>query len=267
MSRADREAAFQEVWIATKTSEQQAALGGALAGLELSPVAKETPKQQAARSVSERKMTPGEVKAEQDQAKRELVAPLPAKQRDPNAANIHTTGAWTVEAVCAKLATVPAKQLTDTPAAEKKLQDGCNKLAPYFAARAPRLSSEVNVEILQEKGPAGQTISPKTKPADIPRFPTPAYTDTQYQGLVTLYLQAALQAGQYPEITTHYWLDRVAGDHWDPRCFDLPRLYALIAAALGHAKGSTYGITPQYGTTRGTSNLWWHDVACGGPHP
>jgi hypothetical protein len=266
ISQADREAAFQAVWGATKPAERTAALGSALSGLELTPAANEGAKQQQERADRERKMTPAEVKSEQGTAERELASPLPAHAKPTDKPHIHTTGSWAVGAICDRLKTTPVKQLADGPEAEKKLQDGCNKLAAYFTARDPRLGSEVNVEVIQEKGPPCD-ISPKAKPADVPKLSKPAYTSDQYRSLVLLYLQAALEAGQFPEITTHFWVDRVAGDHCDPRCFDLPHLYELIAAALGHAKGSTYGLQPQYGTKQGTDNVWWHDIACGGPHP
>jgi hypothetical protein len=79
-------------------------------------------------------------------------------------------------------------------------------------------------------------------------------------------LKAALEAQAFPNITTHFMRDKVAGDHCDPRCFNLGSLYGLISAMMGHPTGTSYGIFPVYGT--GTAdNVWWNDTVCGGPHP
>ena len=84
--------------------------------------------------------------------------------------------------------------------------------------------------------------------------------------MVKVYLRAALEAQFFPEITTHFLVDRGIGDHGDPRCFDLTQLYADIATALGHPAGTTYGIVPDYGI-KPPANVWWVDKVCGKPHP
>ena len=99
-------------------------------------------------------------------------------------------------------------------------------------------------------------------------MPLPPYAESQYLDVVQVYLRAALEAGRFPEIVTHYWIDRnIEDSHCDPRCFKLDHLYELIAAAMGHGPGSTYGIKPNYGTKKGTHNVWWLDTVCGSAHP
>jgi hypothetical protein len=113
----------------------------------------------------------------------------------------------------------------------------------------------VNVEIVQEQG--GTARAPT---------PLPAYTSDQYDSIVRVYLRAALQAGRWPEITTHFLVDRNIGDHVDPRCFNLGELYRWIQVAMAHAPMSTYGIVPSYGTGP-ANNVWWRPSICGGPPP
>jgi hypothetical protein len=96
---------------------------------------------------------------------------------------------------------------------------------------------------------------------------TPPYTDRQYVNVINLYLRAALMAGRFPEIITHFAVDAFAGGHCDPRCFNLGKLYELIAASMGHPKGASYGIQPSYGLKSGTNNVWWSDKICHGSHP
>jgi hypothetical protein len=74
-------------------------------------------------------------------------------------------------------------------------------------------------------------------------------------------------AGVWPHTTTHFVEDAFAGGHCDPRCFDLQHFYDIIAGLVGHAAGSTYGVTPSYGMKSGTNTVWWHDTVCHGPHP
>jgi hypothetical protein len=138
------------------------------------------------------------------------------------------------------------------------LEGACNRLAPLFTARAARIGSTVNVEIVQERGTDCLATAAAT--------PLSPYTDNQFQSVKRLYLRAALETGTFPEITTHFLIDRGIGDHCDPRCFNVNRLYSLIAAAFGHRAGSLYGITPSYGTAA-PHNIWWYDRVCGGSHP
>ena len=92
------------------------------------------------------------------------------------------------------------------------------------------------------------------------------YTASQYTNIRLLYFRAAMEANVFPKITTHFEIDKKAGNHCDPRCFDLTRLYQEIQDSLGHPKGSTYGITPSYGTAK-KHNVWWHDPVCQTAHP
>ncbi len=82
-----------------------------------------------------------------------------------------------------------------------------------------------------------------------------------------MYLRACRIAGMFPEITTHFAVDGFVEGHCDPRCFNLEQLYDTIAAAMGHGKGSTYGIKPSYGRVWKTHNVWWDDSICHGKHP
>ncbi|MBZ5506423.1 MAG: DUF4157 domain-containing protein [Acidobacteriia bacterium] len=231
MKKADREKAYRSVWGASKASEHQPALDRALDGLGL---------------------TPKEVTQEQSAAKKQLEA---------GSGDVRTTASWAVAEICAKVDSAGIQALAASPTSEAQLEGSCKKLAPLLAQRAARIGSMVNVEIVQERGSDCRTTG-KLQP-----LPKPAYSDDQFNALTKTYLRAALQAGQFPEITTHFWVDRTAGDHCDPRCFDLTHLYDSIAATLGHGKGSTYGIKPNYGTKQGTNNLWWLDPVCGGSPP
>jgi hypothetical protein len=151
------------------------------------------------------------------------------------------------------------KNVAASSAQEAQLTAGCATLKPYYEARQARVGSEVNIEIVQEAGSDCSTTGKLT--------PLPAYTEDQYKSVASLYLQAALQAGRFPEITTHFWVDRAFKGHCDPRCFDLMHLYDTVSSLLGYGKGSTYGARPNYGTTWGTHNVWWNDTVCGKPHP
>ncbi|HSI75141.1 MAG TPA: hypothetical protein VK957_04585 [Lunatimonas sp.] len=114
----------------------------------------------------------------------------------------------------------------------------------------------MNIEIVQDRGGDCRPNGP----------PLPAYTASQYSNVALLYLQATLQAGRFPRITTHFLVDKTAGSHCDPRCFNLTELYSGISSLLGISATTNFGIVPQYGT--GTSdNLWWSDTVCGGAHP
>jgi len=260
IGQAGREAAFQKIWKAASPTVQTAALQTALAGLDLTPQQNETQKQLTSRALQERKLTPAEVTAEQAGAKKQLDTPLPAPKKGAKP-HIMTTASWAIGAICDQLKTAPPASLA-VPGQEKALEDGCATLSQYLAEREPRLGSMVNVEIVKEAGSACRTDEKKG-----PLKVLSPYSASQYQNLVLLYLRTTLQTDRFPEITTHFWVDRTAGDHCDPRCFNLMHLYDLIAASLGHGIGSTYGVKPNYGITQGTHNLWWADKVCGGPHP
>jgi len=259
----DREEGFQKVWKATKPAEQAAALKAAFGGLEVAPLAKESKSATQERAIKERKMTPDEIAGEQAKAKQDLEKALLPDLTKKGTPQIGTSASWAIGKICEKLKSSPAKDLANSEADAKELESGCNQLGAYLDAREPRLKSSVNVEIIQPAGSACETNEKK-----FTLVPLPAYTENQYQNVALIYLEAALQLGQFPEITTHFWVDR--GDpsgHCDPRCFHLPHLFDLVADAAGHPAGSTYGDPPKYGITRGTSNLWWQPKVCGGPHP
>lgn len=166
--------------------------------------------------------------------------------------DVHSAGAWAVEDIC-NAAPVPAAGATPTAQ-----QTACQSLATLFNTRSSRIGTTTNVEIVQERGSDCRTTPPLT--------PLPAYTTDQYNNVMQVYLRASLEARFFPSITTHLALDRGVGDHCDPRCFNLSRLYTLIASALSHPTGCTYGDAPVYGTTS-ASNVWWNNTVCGGAPP
>jgi hypothetical protein len=157
---------------------------------------------------------------------------------------VKTTGLWAVENLC-NLGVSTAT-------------NACDKLKPYFAQRNARVDSTVHVEMLQQE--EDEDI-PKFKDENAPTRP-PAYTAEQYENVVGLYLRTADIAGKFPKITTHFFLDGLLHGHYDPRCFDLDRLYGEIAATIGHPTGCTYGVKPSYGTESGKNNIWWTESAC-----
>jgi hypothetical protein len=166
-----------------------------------------------------------------------------------------TTALWAVEEICR----FAPKDVTGLEPAQAAVGTGCAQLAPYFTARQERLGTTATVEIVQPK--AG--------------LPNPPYSEQQYESVLNLYLRAAHQAGRFPEVTTHYFIDqttkrasgRPVGDHVDPRCFNLTRFYRDIARFFGHAAGSIYGVAPLYGQKHGESTIWWSQGACHGKPP
>jgi hypothetical protein len=228
ISKANREAAVRQVWQASSASEQNAALTRALNGLSL---------------------TPSEIQSESTRARTQL----------SGTGMVYTTAHWAVRELCERVDSVGAAAVARAPATVANLTAGCNTLAAYLAARPGRIGSRVNVELVQQAGSDCRTTGNLT--------PLPAYTATQYQGAVLMYLRAALMAGVYPETTTHFWVDRSFRGHCDPRCFNLQHFYDLIASTMGHGIGSRYGPVPNYGTTWGTHNVWWQNTVCGGPPP
>ena len=113
---------------------------------------------------------------------------------------------------------------TGTPAVE--MSPTLTQRSPW--ARRPsrgRRRTTANVEVVQERGPDCRTTGSLVR--------LPAYTTAQYNNVQTLYLRAALEAGRFPEITTHFWVDRTfSGAHCDPRCFDLGNL-SMMRASIG----------------------------------
>jgi hypothetical protein len=228
MAEATRYAEFRNVWQAADRTQREAALDGVL-------TAQGSPSREAAR---ERSMAIAELNA--------------------TSGKVHSAATWAVEDLCGTVSSQGAAAVAASTATVPALEGGCNRLANLFSTRASRIASTVNVEIVQERGSDCRTTGTLT--------PLTPYTDSQYMNVKQLYLRAALQAGAFPEVTTHFWIDKGIGDHCDPRCFNLGRLYDEIQTAMGHRAGSTYGITPSYGTGA-THNVWWHPTVCGGPHP
>ena len=221
--------AFRQVWAATSNAERTAALTRALNGLGL---------------------TAAEISTETTGATSQLNA---------SSGMIFTTASWGIREICNAVSTSSATAVARSPANEASLTSGCTTLQRYFVERNARVGSSVNVELVQRRGSDCRTTGTLT--------PLRPYTQHQYEGALTVYLRAAFAAGRFPEVTTHFWIDRAHFGHCDPRCFDMVRFYDMIAAALGHGRGSSYGPAPNYGTTWGTHNVWWHDAVCGGSHP
>lgn len=237
ISQPARETLMRQAWNAAASTEQDAALDAALAGTGL---------------------TANELSTEKADAR----AQLQPKSSD----TITSTGIWATGELCARVTASGAAAVARKNKA-LALSTGCTGLALYFAARAQRTVSLVPVEINQESGlknPASKnqnTCDPKS--SNVKPLPNPAYTASQYAALVNLYLQAALAAGRFPKITTHFVVDAFERGHCDPRCFDLTRLYHDIAVVMNHAAHSRYGDLPSYGTTWGTHNIWWDNTICG----
>ncbi|HEY2853198.1 MAG TPA: DUF4157 domain-containing protein [Gemmatimonadaceae bacterium] len=238
-----RETNMQLIWSLTSAAEQTKAIAAYLA---LFP-----------------RLAPRDVSSETAKAMKNL----DSSQTRPNGttASVFTTAGGAVSKICdsvvAKGAAAVAVAGKDTA-----LDAACKVMRPVFAARSTRIAESTNVEIVAEKGTDCDAS------ASAARF-TP-YPPAAYDAVANLYLKAALEAGQFPEITTHYFLDSTtpAGspgpitksqNRCDPRCFDLDLLYSKIAKILGHGKGSTYGVPAIYGTTWGTSTVWWPQQVCG----
>jgi hypothetical protein len=232
MSKADREKAFREVWKATARDVRESAVESALRAQGSPP----------------------------KELKKGLKAAL--KELDAAKGDIFSAGTWGIQGICDKVTPKTVVNLAASPASEADLTDACQRLATLFITRDARIGSTVNIEIVQEAGSNCRAKARKGKPLK----PLTPFTADQYQSVRNVYLKAALEARIFPAITTHFLVDKVAGDHCDPRCFDLTRLYADVQALLGHPKGSSYGIAPVYGTG-GADNVWWNDTVCGGGHP
>jgi uncharacterized protein DUF4157 len=171
---------------------------------------------------------------------------------------IHTLGRWAVERVCktqtwaAPAATGATKTATEKERDTKleAAKSACGELDPIFKLRAERVPFTTNVEIRQ----VGEAP-----------FPEPFYTEEQYAGVKTLYLKAALEAGAFPSITTHFWVDRAVRGHNDPRCFDMHKLNKLISKSMGYNPADLYGDEPKYGIKWGEHNVWWGKDCKGSP--
>jgi hypothetical protein len=228
MVKANREKGYRAVWKEVDTAKREAALDAVL-------TAQGSPKVEAA--------------AERKTAITQLAAA---------SGGVNSAAAWAVEDLCAGVVRSGAASLAASPAQVPALETACQNLSALTLTRSARLASMVNVEIVAAGGSDCRTTGKLT--------PLAAYTETQYVNVAQLCLHAAFEAKFFPEITTHFLLDKGVGDHCDPRCFKLGYLYEKIAALMKHPKGTTYGIVPNYGT--GTAHkLWWNDTVCGGSHP
>jgi hypothetical protein len=228
MKKATRESEYRGVWKATAKDIRESTLDAVLSA-QGSPAA--------------------EAKSERAQAISDL---------DAGSGLVHSAAAWAVEDICQKVTDATAPNLASSTTDVPRLVGGCQRLLTLFNMRALRIGTSVNVEIVQERGSDCRTTGTLT--------PLTPYSTSQMDNVKNLYLNAALQARAFPSVTTHFQIDKAAGDHCDPRCFNVTALYKNIQAALGHPAGCTYGITPLYGTG-GSDNVWWNDTVCGGAHP
>ncbi len=239
MVLSDRERLLRQVWQATSSDARRQGLDTALANLGLSS---------------------SEIAREQREASDKLSA---------SSGRIYTTGTWTVESICDRYQR-GQRSIAASADREPSLRNACGTLSKYFTVRNSRIRSSVAAEILQV-GVSSENGNQNTCDANnsnIATLPNPPYSENQYDRALALYLRAALAAGKFPQMTTHFALDTFAPDaHCDPRCFNLTKLYQKSASVMGHAQGSTYGIKPSYGNRLGTNNIWWNDRICHGSAP
>jgi hypothetical protein len=233
LDRQDREQLLRAAWKSTNDGARRQALDTALANLDLSST---------------------EIATEKTTAIDKLTA---------TNGRIYTTATWAVEAICNRsnngdLLIAPLNQ-------QDSLKGACESLGEYFQIRNSRVKSSVAIEILQV-GAISDTGNQNTCSASNPNIatmPNPPYSANQYNSALALYLRAALTAGKFPQMTTHFALDTFDPEaHCDPRCFNLTKLYNSIALVMGHTPGSTYGVAPSYGTRGGINNIWWDDNIC-----
>ncbi|MFN9174074.1 MAG: hypothetical protein ACK58N_06035 [Synechocystis sp.] len=200
-----------------------------------------------------------------------------------------TTAIWAIANLCQTVLSDPSQlKQAAAPARQSQLQQACATVNPQLQASQQRLASSMNIELVQKEGSdcfvsdaevqaynqiaddahkiaSGQAIPLET-------YDRQAYTDSQYEALTQLYLWAAIYAGRFPEIVTHFWLDqgngKVIGTHCDPRGFNLNRLYREIALVLDHPTETQYGAPPQYGRNPDQGdNVWWSEQIMGGEAP
>jgi hypothetical protein len=240
LDRDDREKLLRQVWGATNGTARRQALDTALASLGLNS---------------------SEIAREQKEAQTRLNA---------SSGRIFTTATWAVESICNRYNNGESEDIAISDSREETLGNACGPLTNYFTIRNNRVKSSVTTEIVQvgARSEKGNQNTCDARNGNIAAFPNPAYSNNQYERAQALYLRATLAAGKYPQTTTHFALDTFdPGGHCDPRCFNLTKLYNSIATTMGHAQGSTYGITPSYGTQTKTNNIWWNDRICHSPHP
>ena len=238
LDRQDREQFLRQAWKSTTDVARRQALDTALTNLDL---------------------TPAEIAAEKAGAIEKLSA---------NSGRIFTTATWAVEGICTRYN--QGDRSIAAPNQEGSLSGACAPLDDYFKIRNSRVKSSVAVEIIQvgARSDKGNQNTCSASNPNIAELPNPPYSDNQYTSATSLYLRAALASGKFPQTTTHFALDTFDPEaHCDPRCFNLTKLYNSIASVMGHPAGSTYGITPSYGTQGGTNNIWWDNNICHGSAP
>lgn len=234
LSQSTREGYFRRIWRAAKSAVRQDALDSALNGLGL---------------------TEAEMSSERRKATQQL-----------NGGNEKgfTTATWTAEKICDRYSEDQSIALTGD------LATACNATAEYFRTRNQRVRESVPIEILQvgTRSQRGNQNSCTAFNSNLQPLPNPPYSQTQYNTTIVQYLRSAAIAGKYPEITTHFLLDKFdrVDAHCDPRCFNVNKVYTSIADLMGHDRGSKYGITPSYGTSS-RDNIWWNDRVCYGAPP
>lgn len=241
-----RETAMQQIWSLTAPAAQSAASSSFLAlfpGMSAKDIKDETAK--AIKNLDSSKTQPS--------------SKAGAK------AVVMTTATGAVSQICDIVAAGGAAKVA-LAGQDAALTKACAGMKPVYDARKTRIADTTNIEIIADKG-SDCDASSSAKPFS-------GYAPAAYDAVAKLYALAALEAGQFPEITTHYYLDSTtpagspgavtkAQNRCDPRCFDLDLLYAKIAAILNHPAGTTYGIAPSYGTKFGTSTVWWPTNVCG----
>ncbi len=233
-----RERWLRQAWQATNGDARTQALDNALANLNLSS---------------------SEIAKEQTEAREKLAAA---------SGRIFTTATWSVENICTRYNS--GDRSVVAPGKEDSLRSACGTLASYFNIRNNRVKSTVAAEIVQAgvRSERGNQNTCDAGNSNIATFPTPPYSDNQYNSALSLYLRATLATGKFPQLTTHFALDTFDPEaHCDPRCFNLNKLYNSTASVMGHAQGSSYGIKPSYGNRLGTNNIWWNDRICHGSAP
>lgn len=233
LSITDRERLMRQVWSVTNSNGRSQGLDKSLVNLRL---------------------TASEQKKEQEGA---------AKQLAMGGSKIFTTATWTIEQICSRYS--QGDRLIAINAAS--MGSSCSQLANYFKTRNERVRSSIAVEILQvgARSESGNQNTCDPRNSNIAALPSPPYSDTQYKNVLNNYFRAALMAGSYPKITTHFALDaRLPESHCDPRCFDLTRLYHAISTVSGHPRGTSYGLVPSYGISGGSNNIWWDNRICRG---
>jgi hypothetical protein len=238
LAKPERERLLRQVWRGTNPNAQRQALDTALANLGLSA---------------------GEIASEQKEARGKLSAA---------SGRIYTTATWSVESICTRFNS--GDRSVANPGQEQSLSGACAPLGNYFNIRNTRVKSAVAAEIVQVgvRSERGNQNTCSISNPNVATLPNPPYSDNQYSYTLAFYLRSALAAGKFPQVTTHFLLDTFDPEgHCDPRCFNVNKLYKAIATTMGHAPGSSYGITPSYGTRTGTNNVWWDNRICHGSAP